>query len=47
MPSGKDIRITRQLAEVGKLLGISVNDHIIIAGNTRASLAERGLLTSG
>ncbi|SHK70238.1 RadC family protein [Rhodothermus profundi] len=43
-PSPEDIRITRQLAEAGRLLGIPVHDHIIIAGTTYTSLAERGVL---
>ncbi len=43
-PSREDIRITRQLAECGKLLGIPVRDHLIIAENTYTSLAERGLI---
>ncbi len=43
-PSAEDIAITRQLVEAGKLMGIPVHDHIIIAGNTYTSLAERGLI---
>ncbi len=43
-PSREDIRITRQLVEAGKLMGIPVHDHIIIAGTTYTSLAERGLM---
>lgn len=43
-PSPEDIRITRQLVEAGRLLGIPVHDHIIIAGTTYTSLAERGLI---
>ena len=41
-PSREDIRITHQLVEAGKLLGIPVHDHLIIAGKTYTSLAERG-----
>jgi DNA repair protein RadC len=29
-PSAEDLRITRQLVEAGKLLGIPVLDHVII-----------------
>lgn len=29
-PSGEDIRITKQLVEAGKILGISVRDHVVI-----------------
>jgi len=43
-PSEQDLRITRQLVEAGKLMGIPVHDHIIIAGSTYTSLATRGLL---
>jgi len=43
-PSGEDLRITRQLADAGKILGIPVHDHVIIAGREATSFAERGLL---
>ena len=43
-PSREDIRITRQLVEAGQLMGIPVHDHIIIAGTSYTSLAERGLM---
>ena len=43
-PSAEDIQITRQLVEAGRIMGIPVQDHVIIAGNTFASFAERGLL---
>lgn len=43
-PSREDIRITRQLVEAGKLLGIPLHDHIVIAEKTYTSLAERGLM---
>jgi DNA repair protein RadC len=43
-PSGEDIAITRQIVEAGKVIGITVHDHIIIAGNSHTSFAERGLL---
>ncbi len=43
-PSREDIRITRQLVEAGQLMGIPVHDHLIIAGATYTSLAERGLM---
>jgi DNA repair protein RadC len=41
-PSAEDLALTRQLAESGRILGIPVHDHIIIAGNGYTSLAERG-----
>ncbi|RMF54246.1 MAG: JAB domain-containing protein [Bacteroidetes bacterium] len=43
-PSREDIRVTRQLVEAGRLMGIPVHDHLIIAGTQYTSLAERGLL---
>jgi DNA repair protein RadC len=43
-PSGEDLRITRQLDEAGKILGIPVHDHVIIAADESTSFAERGLL---
>lgn len=43
-PSQEDIGVTRQLAESGKILGIPVQDHLVIAGDAFVSFAERGLL---
>jgi len=43
-PSDEDVAVTRQLAEAGRLLGIPVHDHVVIAGTTYTSLAERGLV---
>jgi len=43
-PSGEDIQITQQLVEAGKIMGIPVHDHIIIAGDAYTSFAERGIL---
>jgi DNA repair protein RadC len=49
-PSGEDLRITRQLVEAGKLMGIDVLDHVIIGrliedgGTEHASLRESGLV---
>ena len=43
-PSREDIEITRQLAETGKVVGIPLHDHLIVAGNSYTSLAEKGLL---
>lgn len=43
-PSSEDIQITRQIVETGKIVGIPVHDHIIFAGKTFASFAERGLI---
>ncbi len=43
-PSREDIEITRQLAEAGKIVGIPLHDHLIVAGNAYTSLAEKGVL---
>ncbi len=43
-PSEEDLRITKQLVEAGRLLGIRVYDHIILAGESYRSLADDGLL---
>lgn len=43
-PSREDIQITKQLAEAGRIIGIPVHDHIIIAGDSYTSLMERGLM---
>lgn len=45
-PSREDTRLTRQLSEAGKLLDITVHDHLIIGNGTGrwVSFAERGLL---
>jgi len=43
-PSEDDLRITKQLVEAGRLLGIKVYDHIILAGESYRSLADEGLI---
>jgi len=43
-PSDEDLRITKQLVDAGRLLGIKVYDHIILAGETYRSLADEGLI---
>lgn len=43
-PSEEDLRITKQLVEAGRLLGIKVYDHIILAGDHYQSLADEGLM---
>jgi DNA repair protein RadC len=43
-PSEEDLRITKQLVEAGRLLGIKVYDHIILAGEGYRSLADDGLI---
>ena len=41
-PSHEDIEITHQLCEAGKIVGIPLHDHLIVAGNSFTSLAARG-----
>ncbi|HVK39325.1 MAG TPA: DNA repair protein RadC [Candidatus Kapabacteria bacterium] len=41
-PSKEDIAITRQLVEAGRIIGIPLHDHLIIAGEEFVSLAEKG-----
>jgi DNA repair protein RadC len=43
-PSGEDISMTRQIVEAGKVIGITVHDHIVFANEHYSSFAERGLL---
>ena len=43
-PSREDIAVTKQLSDAGKLLGVPVQDHVIICGRGFTSLAERGLV---
>lgn len=46
-PSDDDMEITNRLADAGKLLGIEVLDHVIVAGDTAyLSFREKGLLMS-
>ncbi len=42
LPSKEDIRLTNNLIEVGKLLGINVVDHLIIGKNNYYSFLENG-----
>ncbi|HLP18019.1 MAG TPA: DNA repair protein RadC [Bacteroidota bacterium] len=43
-PSEEDVRVTRQIAEAGQIMGIPVHDHLIITPSGYTSFAERGLL---
>jgi DNA repair protein RadC len=43
-PSRADIEITNRIAEAGRLLGISVHDHVIIGREGHASLKAKGLI---
>ena len=43
-PSPEDVKITRELVEGGRLLGIDLMDHIVIAGSRYVSLKEKKLM---
>lgn len=43
-PSRADIDLTRQIAEAGKRLGITVHDHLIIGATGHVSLRAQGLM---
>ena len=43
-PSRADVQITNRIAEAGRLLGITVHDHVIIGKEGHVSLKARGLL---
>jgi len=43
-PSEEDLVITQKLVEAGKILGIELMDHVIVAQNSYFSFKEKGLL---
>ena len=43
-PSRADIQITNRIAEAGRLLGITVHDHVIIGREGHVSLRAKGLI---
>ncbi|MCV0381986.1 MAG: DNA repair protein RadC [Erythrobacter sp.] len=43
-PSRADIAITRRIADAGQHLGITVHDHVIVAGDAHVSLRAKGLI---
>lgn len=43
-PSRADIHITHQIAEAGRLLSITVHDHVIVGRGAHVSLRAKGLL---
>ncbi len=43
-PSREDVRLTRQLAECGRLLDLRIHDHVVIGRGRFVSLAERGIV---
>jgi len=44
MPSQADIRMTRELADIAKPLGVLVHDHIIVGRMGHASMKGLGLI---
>lgn len=43
-PSDADVAVTKRLAELGKMLEISVYDHLIIANQKYFSMADEGII---
>jgi DNA repair protein RadC len=43
-PSSQDLAITTQLKEAGAIIGIQLNDHIIVTKEGHVSLRERGMI---
>lgn len=43
-PSQRDIDITRAVAQAGRLLGIVVHDHLVIASRGHVSMRAKGLI---
>jgi DNA repair protein RadC len=43
-PSAADVSMTREVIEAGRCLRVSVHDHIVVGGQTTASLRTLGLL---
>jgi len=46
-PSRADMEVTRQIVEGLQFIGVSVLDHIVVAGDTYYSFAARGQFVSG
>ncbi len=44
VPSAEDLKITKQIVEAGKLLDISVHDHLIVTLESYLSLKEEGYM---
>ena len=42
-PSPQDVKVTKDLAEAAKLLGVELLDHVVIGGAEAVSLKDRGL----
>ncbi|MEM7463095.1 MAG: JAB domain-containing protein, partial [Pseudomonadota bacterium] len=46
-PSKYDINITAELVKIGGYLGITVSDHIIVAGGQNFSFRQKGIKPFG
>ena len=42
-PSKADIKVTKEIYEAGKILGVNLTDHIVIGDNTYVSLKAIGI----
>jgi len=42
-PSSSDIALTRRIADAGKIMGVPLDDHIIITNETYTSMRQKGL----
>lgn len=43
-PSREDVVLTRRVQQAGQLIGISLQDHVVIGEHTYVSMKERGLI---
>ena len=45
-PSGSDIEVTRKIARIGKMIGVWLQDHVIVGKNNFVSLRARRIIGS-
>ncbi len=43
-PSGADVRMTKELVDIAKPLGLAIHDHIIVGRDGHASFKGLGLI---
>ena len=43
-PSSQDIRLTKELVEAGRVMKVTVHDHVIVGANGRTSMRAMGLI---
>lgn len=43
-PSSEDVVVTKRLIEAGKILGIELLDHVVVAKDSHTSLKEKGMI---